>query len=163
MGLHWLNLVMTSDLSHFNKLREAALRILALREHSAAELTRKLLSKGFAQSDIERLVEELQSRDWLDETRFTESFVRSRVQQGYGPLRIRQDLRQRGVAESTQALALESYADLWLEAACKARHKRFGEAPPTDIKNRAKQARFLTYRGFTSEQIRAAFEWSAIE
>jgi len=154
---------MTTDLSNPNKLREAALRILALREHSAAELTRKLLNKGFEHSEIEVLVQELESRDWLDETRFAESYVRSRVQHGYGPLRIRQELRQRGVEENTQAMALETYADTWIEAACQARHKRFGEALPQDIKTRAKQARFLTYRGFTSEQIRTAFEWSEIE
>lgn len=163
MVFHWLNLVMTSDLNNPNKLREAALRILALREHSAQELTRKLFNKGFAQADIEALVLELESRDWLDETRFAESFVRSRVQQGYGPLRIRQELRQRGVDETTQAVALETYAETWIEAAFKARQKRFGEAPPQDLKTRAKQARFLTYRGFTSEQIRAALEGSAIE
>ncbi len=157
----WLHLTMTAD--NASKLRDSALRILTQREHSAQELQRKLEAKGFAREDITDLINELESQSWLDEARFTEVFVRSRVRQGYGPLHIRQELRQRGVADSTQVLALEVYADSWIDAACQARHKRFGEAAPQDIKQRAKQARFLTYRGFTSEHIRAAFDVSAVK
>jgi len=161
--LTWLTLTMSQDSLPPSKLRDTALRILAQREHSATELKRKLANKGFALADIETLVKELENQHWLDEARFAEMLVRSRVAQGYGPLHIRQDLRQRGVAENTQSLALETYADQWQECARQARCKRFGNSPPHTLKERAKQARFLTYRGFTSEQIRAAFAVSAFE
>ena len=179
MSLNWISCVMSQVISHQalyhphharhtimsqysqSDLRNAALRILTQREHSAKELEQKLIHKGFAAEDISALISELQQQDWLDEARFADAFVRSRMQHGYGPLRIRQELRQRGVGESVQALALESYADEWQDCVCRARVKRFGDDLPNNLKDRAKQTKFLTYRGFTSEQIRLALDTQA--
>ena len=92
----------------------------------------------------------------LSETRFAESFARSRVERGQGPVRIRRDLRRHGVSAEQVELALEAMAVDWFARATEVRERRFGEAPPADLRARSKQCRFLEYRGFTAEQIRAA-------
>lgn len=99
------------------------------------------------------------SEGLLSERRFTESFVRSRLNRGQGPLRIEADLRQRGVAAELieQYLAGQGEESGWSGTARAARRKRFGDEVPGDLSERARQARFLRSRGFTERQIRAAF------
>ncbi len=91
----------------------------------------------------------------ISDGRFAEFFVRSRVEKGYGPLRIRHELRQRGIAEDLIAESLAVYAAEWSSRAANVRRKQFGAALPEEIKDRVRQSRFLQYRGFTSDQVRA--------
>lgn len=79
-----------------------------------------------------------------------------RVGHGFGPVRIRRELRERGVASELATRALAAYARGWDERAAQAREKRFGPAPPADRRQWLRQARFLEYRGFTAEHIRHA-------
>lgn len=106
------------------------------------------------------LIDALTGEGLLSDRRFTETFVRSRLNRGQGPLRIEADLRQRGV----DAELIERYlvgagdeASDWGETARAARRKRFGDEVPEDFSERARQARFLRSRGFTERQIRDAF------
>jgi regulatory protein len=71
-------------------------------------------------------------------------------------LRIRVELREKGVAAEAIEAAIDHAATDWVQAAREARRRKFGLSPPGDYRERAKQARFLQYRGFSSEQIRAA-------
>ena len=71
-------------------------------------------------------------------------------------MRIRMQLRERGVEATAIDEALDTAAADWIESARDARRRRFGAEPPADWRERAKQARFLQYRGFSSDQIRAA-------
>jgi regulatory protein len=137
---------------------QVALALLARREHGQRELARKLAARGFPAEVVAAAVAALESSGALAEARFTETFVRSRVAKGRGPQRIRSELAQRGVAEADVALALGDADVDWLATARAARRKRFGAAPPSDFRERARQARFLEYRGFSREQIRAALE-----
>ena len=82
---------------------------------------------------------------------------------GHGPLRIRMDLRERGVADTDIDEALDTADEDWVAVAREARRKRFGAAGPADFRERARQGRFLQYRGFSSEQIRAALGPGDIE
>jgi regulatory protein len=141
--------------------RRTAVELLARREHSRLELTRKLAARGFPDDVITPALDALERSGALANARFTESFIRSRLARGQGPVRIRAELAERGVA-AEQAAELLQGADVdWRAAARDVRRKRFGAAPPRDFRERARQARFLQYRGFDAEHVRAALELDA--
>jgi len=135
-----------------------ALDLLARREHSRRELARKLGARGFPEGVIASALDDLERSGALAEARFTESFVRSRVAKGQGPARIRAELAQRGVAGEEVDGALREAGVDWRETIRAVRQKRFGPVLPRDYRERARQARFLEYRGFSSAEIRAALE-----
>lgn len=86
---------------------------------------------------------------WLNESRFTEAYTRSRASRGYGPIRIRQELLQRGVPDEIIDETLYSLPDInWQELGDAVRVKKFGEKKPTQYIERMKQLKFLHYRGF---------------
>jgi regulatory protein len=132
------------------------MNLLARREHSLAELRDKLTVRGFEAADIESTLADLAREGLADEGRFVEAFVASRIRKGQGPIRIRAELIERGIASETIARCLADARD-WRALAREVRAKRFGAAPPQDYRERARQARFLEYRGFTAEQVRACF------
>jgi len=107
---------------------------------------------------LAEVLEKLQTEGLVSDERFTEAFVRYRKNNGYGPMRIQAELRERGVSDKIQASYLDNSLNFgdaqWLEQAAQARCKRFGDALPKDYKEWARQARFLQYRGFTSDQSR---------
>jgi len=135
--------------------RATALDTLSRRDHVSAELTRKLIGKGFDRAVVDSVVERLQADRLLDDHRYVESFVALHAARGHGPVRVRADLRQMGVAEELVLEGVEAHTD-WLTPLRQARQKKFGGAPPTDYADRQRQARFLAYRGYTSAQIRLA-------
>lgn len=139
-------------------VRSAAVRLLAGREHSVLELTRKLCQKGYEASEVEQLADELVREGLLSDARFIEAFVRGRIERGSGPVRIRAELGTRGIDEASARAHLDLPQARWRELAELARRKRFGAARPRELKERARQARFLEYRGFTAEQIRAVLD-----
>ncbi|HET6655399.1 MAG TPA: regulatory protein RecX [Gammaproteobacteria bacterium] len=140
---------------------DIAVRLLVRREHSRAELQRKLAQRGCDAAEVDDALGTLERERLLSDDRFAEQFVRSRVERGAGPAKIRADLRQRGVADSIVADALEEYAADWRQRAQEVRRKRFGDALPDEYRERARQARFLQARGFTAEQIRQCLGLSA--
>ena len=111
-------------------VRKKAMDLLARREHTRAELERKLESAGFEADVVVAVVEALGNEGLQSDTRFVESFVQSRINQGKGPA--------------------------WLALAAEVRQKKFGRAAPADFKDKSRQMRFLQYRGFESDQIHAA-------
>jgi regulatory protein len=139
----------------------AALELLARREHSRRELTRKLAARGFPDDVVTSVLEKLERTGALADARFTDSFVRSRVSKGQGPQRIRAELAQRGISDEEADGVLRAAEVDWLATIRAVRAKRFGAEPPRDYAERARQARFLQYRGFDSAQIRAALEFDA--
>lgn len=147
-------------------LRKKAMDLQARREHSVAELQQKLLSharkKELNTELIVAVIDELQAEGLVSDERFTEAFVHYRKNNGYGPRRIQTELRERGVDEKIQATYLDFADPQWLKQVELVRRKRFGDSMPEDYKERARQARFLQYRGFTTDQARRALagdEW----
>lgn len=141
--------------------RRAGLDLLARREHSRLELRRKLTARGFEVPVVDAALDALEESGALAAARFTESFIRSRVAKGQGPVRIRAELAQRGIgADEAEQLLREADLD-WRSLARTARAKRFGPEPPRDYAERARQARFLEYRGFDGAAMRAALELDA--
>lgn len=143
------------------ELRNAAIGLLARREHSRRELTQKLV-KRFAQLDeysadvVDDLLNDLAESDLQSDERFCESYVRMRCRKGYGPVRVGMELRERGVSDNLVQQWLNDEQFDWYEGAASAWQKKFGRLP-ADHKERAKQQRFLQYRGFTSDQIREVY------
>lgn len=136
----------------------AAIHLLASREHSSAELRRKLSAKDFPEAEIDDVLASLEQEGLLSNERYAECYVRSRINKGYGPLHIQAQLRERGI-DSTFSIPLIKPNDAqWLDSARAAQRKRFGEGLPTDLRERARQARFLQQRGFTAEQIKVALQ-----
>jgi regulatory protein len=136
--------------------KRRALDLLARREHSRLELERKLAARGFAVDTIAVALDDLERSGALAGDRFAESFIRSRASKGQGPVRVRAELAARGV-DATQAAASLAEAGIdWAEIADAVRRKRFGAEVPRDFKERARQARFLEYRGFGRAEIERA-------
>jgi regulatory protein len=142
------------DRSHdTTEVRDAAIRLLAQREHSADELRRKLRRRRYAVATIANVVESLDAARSVSDERFAESFVRVRSERGQGPLKIRAELRERGVSDGVVDEVMTATADFWLERAQKARVKRFGTALPSDRDGWNRQARFLAQRGYPADLI----------
>jgi regulatory protein len=137
--------------------RKIALDILARREHSVAELREKLQSREFPAEDIEQTLSALIGDGLLSEQRFIDSFLASYTRRGHGPLWLRAELERRGIDAARISAALAGQAVDWASQARTVREKRFGPDQPADYKDRARQSRFLQYRGFTSEHIRQTF------
>ena len=136
--------------------RKKAMDYLARREHSREELCRKLEKAGFDENTSLDVIEELRRDGLQSDSRFVEAFVQSRISQGKGPSRIRADLRERGVSDATIEEGLNTVDVDWYTLAFEARHKKFGRALPSDFEDKARQMRFLQYRGFESDHIQAA-------
>ena len=125
---------------------EQAVVLLARREHSAAELRQKLQQAGHETDKIHDALTTLQQNGLQDDQRFAEAYIRSRLLRGYGELRIRQELKQKGVADDLANLSIQQAEIDWFALAAEVRRKRFGEQCPDDFKDRARQMRFLQYR-----------------
>ena len=135
-----------------------ALGLLARREHSRAELLARLVRAGHERAEAQRTVEDLAGQGLVSDTRFAEAFIRSRIEHGGGPLRIRRDLEVRGVESSIVERLLDPDGEAWEARARGAREKRFGAALPAERNEAARQSRFLLGRGFTRRQVRRAIE-----
>jgi regulatory protein len=138
-------------------IRHAALDLLARREHSTAELRERLSRKlGHDAALIEAALEQLATEGLLDDTRFSESFIRMHRRKGHGPLRILHELRQRGVDGALAEELVDARGDEWIELARDWRARRFGAAEPRSTADWQRQARHLQTRGFSTEQVRRA-------
>ncbi|MFI2816910.1 regulatory protein RecX [Vreelandella piezotolerans] len=139
--------------------RDVAIQLLARREYSRVELARKLQQKSFDGDDIEACLDALAEQSLQSDARFAESFVRSRIARGQGVIRIKGELRQRGIDQETLTAALaaveEREAIDWFELAKETLARRY-DSPGDTPKERAKRERFLATRGFDFEQIRYA-------
>jgi len=135
-------------------LRDAALRLLARREHSYRELSQKLRQRGWPEPELEQVLSDLAEQGLQSDERFVESFVRSRAQKAYGPMRIRAELGQRGIERAQIDRALrESDAD-WLELAGNWYERRYRGTPPADLKDRSRRQQALARRGFDHSIVR---------
>jgi len=138
--------------------RQQALDLLARREHSRRELERKLSARSYASGVIADTLDALERAGLLDAARFAESFVRSRIARGQGPLRIQRELAERGLAADESERAFAALEIDWTALARSVRAKKFGARIPQVFAERARESRFLQYRGFTSDQIRAVLD-----
>jgi regulatory protein len=129
--------------------------LLARRDLSSTELRQKLRAKKFDETTTAVVMAELTQEGILDDARFAQNYVAYHARRGQGPLRIAAELRRLGLAASLVDAALAAGPD-WRSVALKVRRAKFGLQPPQNWPQKARQARFLQYRGFSSDHIRAA-------
>lgn len=134
--------------------KNKALRALARREYGAEELKRKLRAAGFDPSEVDGTIQELLRGGLVSDRRFIEALARNRRERGYGPIRVKRELRERGVAEEDYAALVNEHDPEWVKKGEELRRRRFGSAMPADYREWARQARFLQARGYSGEQIR---------
>ena len=133
-------------------LKGRALRLLGTREHSRAELEKRLAAHEEASGELHRALDELQAKGFINEQRVLESVLHRRAAK-LGTTRIRQELQGKGLAPEAVLEAVEQLRATEVERAREVWRKKFGE-PPLDANERAKQMRFLASRGFGGEAIR---------
>ena len=137
--------------------RRRAMDLLARREHSRLELERKLAAKSFDPAVVADVLDELENDGLLSGERFAQSFVEARYAKGQGPRRIRAELAERGIDAADDVLRDPRFD--WRRLARETRVKRFGREAPADLKDKARQVRFLEYRGFGHDDIKHALEF----
>ncbi|MDE2149150.1 MAG: regulatory protein RecX [Gammaproteobacteria bacterium] len=135
--------------------RVRAVRALARREHSAAELRRRLIARGVPAPLADQAVRECTEHGWQSDARYAEAMLRQRTMQSYGPLRIAAELAAADVATPLIRRALAVTETDWVQRAAELRARRFG-APPRCAADWQRQYRFLVQRGFSAEQASAA-------
>ena len=136
-------------------IKVSALRYLARREYSRVELYRKLSQKFSAVDAIQAVLDELREQGYQSDTRFTESFIRAKVNAGNGPFKIKIELREKGICESTALAAFDRQSVDWLALAENVKQKRFGVewVDTLSLDELSKQVRYLKNKGFYQEHI----------
>ncbi|PXX98237.1 regulatory protein RecX [Halomonas sp. LBP4] len=139
--------------------RDDAIRLLARREYSRAELLERLSARGHEAADIQACLDALAEQGLQSDARFAESFLRSRIARGQGPLKIRAELERRGIdreriRDAFAELEGQGEAD-WFALAREALARRF-TGPGDTPRERARRERFLAGRGFAFDQLRHA-------
>jgi regulatory protein len=133
-----------------NELRSRAIKLLARREHTRAELAGKLATQG-TQEEIETVLADLECSGLLSDARAASAYVRGHAAR-FGASRLRQTLRTKGVAAELIEAQVAELPDE-IDRAREIWAKKFGSTP-ADAREWAKQARFLQSRGFASDVIR---------
>ena len=133
-------------------LKGRALRLLSGREHSRAELERKLRPHETEPGELARALDDLEARGFINEQRVLESVVHRRAAK-MGAARVRQELQAKGLNPDAVAQAVADLQGSEVERARVVWRKKFGE-PPADAAERGKQMRFLASRGFGGDAIR---------
>lgn len=130
-----------------------ALRLLTRREHGAMELCSKLERKGFGYEESKAALEECQRLGFQNDSRFVESYSRSRIRQGYGPLKIIQELKMKGIDPELIQQAVELEPSYWLSHARDIWQKKTKGKRDLSLNELQKLKRFLLYRGFNMDII----------
>src|SRR5690349_16214133 len=130
-----------------------AVALLARRDYSTSELRKKLKERGYLEGAIEPVLIDLEETRKLDDQRYGNNVVAYRARRGHGPARIRHELRQSGLKDDQIEEAVKTGEDApdFVALAREARRRKFGPELPQDRKEWARQARFLQYRGFSTD------------
>ncbi|HFZ8995408.1 TPA: recombination regulator RecX [Citrobacter freundii] len=153
----------TSQRSAWSRLLDRAVRILAVRDHSEQELRRKLAAPVMGKNgpeaidatteDYDRVIAWCHEHHYLDDNRFVSRFIASRSRKGYGPARIRQELKQKGIARDAIEKAMRECDIAWGELAREQAIRKYGQPLPQAFAEKVKVQRFLLYRGYLMEDI----------
>ena len=134
-------------------LKGRALRYLSAREHSRAELVRKLARYEQEPGELERVLDDLQAKGFISQERVVASVLNRRAAH-LGAARVRQELQSKGIDAALVKDAVAGLQDSELERARAVWLRRFGDSPPADARQWARQMRFLMARGFSGDVVR---------
>ncbi len=140
------------------ELRRAAMDFLARREHSRQELALKLQRREHPQHSIDKVLDELHEDGLQSDSRFAESYLRSRVAKGDGPLKIQAALQQRGVAQHIIENCLADAAIDWGQQLRVVWQKKYHGEVAEDAHSKGRQLRFLQSRGYPADSIFRLFK-----
>ena len=138
------------------EVRDIAVRCLGRREYAIEELRRKLIQRGADSEITDTVINELADENLVSDQRFTEMYVRMRIRRLFGPLKIRGELRSRGINDRLIAEVMPGGDDTWFDGASQWARKRCSGEP--DYATRVKMYRSLMNRGFTHEQANVALD-----
>jgi regulatory protein len=134
---------------------DKALGLVARREHSRVQLKTKLRQSGYEGEETAAAIDRLGEQQYQDDERFAGMLLRSRIAQGYGPMRLRMELKTHGLGDAKiRELLGEAEVD-WLASAANQLRRRYGSAGAADPAERAKRAQFLLRRGFDGSTVRS--------
>lgn len=139
-------------------IKNAALALLARREHSKQELLTKLGQQFPDNERLEQQIENLVEDDLQSDKRFVESFIRVKKEHGKGPAFIKHELRKRGISEYLIAAYVYDRDEEWMRLAKKVYTRKFGTASVVDNRDKARRIRFMVSRGFPFESIASLLE-----
>jgi len=134
---------------------DKALGLLARREHSRKELKTKLRQGGYEGEEAAAALDRLGDQHYQDDDRFAEVLLRSRIAQGYGPMRVRVELKSHGLADARIRELLDDAEVDWNASATSQLRRRYGSAGTNDPAERARRAQFLLRRGFAAATVRS--------
>ena len=135
-------------------IRKKILDLLSRREHSKYELVLKLERRVDSSDKLLKEIDKLSDQNLQSDERFSESYIRSRYNSGFGPSRIKYDLSKRRVAESIINDAFREIDLNWLEKLKKENIKKYGNENPKNMQELSKRTKFFVQRGFDQEMIR---------
>lgn len=157
----------SDELSPEVRCYDTALRILAIRGHSARQLRAKLLRRKFDAALVDEILLRVTREGWLDEQRFAGELVRSRARKLHGPRRITRELENAGVsgevarASIREHLSDEDLADQ-LRVACdkklRAMARRYDREYLRSDEARNKLANYLVAQGYDSSAVIGAVD-----
>ena len=134
---------------------DKALGLLARREHSRKELKTKLRLSGYDGDETATALDQLGAQHYQDDDRFAEVLLRSRIAQGYGPLRLHVELKSHGVPDARIRELLEEADADWDALAAAQLRRRYSATGGADHAARARRAQFLLRRGFSAATVRS--------
>lgn len=146
------------DFLDASDLRRGIVDLLSRRDYSRLELLRKFRDRCEDSDQLEQILDDFQQRQWQSDLRFAESYLNSRFQRGIGPLRLRQELREKGIDSHTIELVFDAFDGDWFENLYRIAEKKSKSIKENDKNKKQKLFRFLAYRGFTSEQISSVID-----
>ena len=133
---------------------DKALGLLARREHSRKELKTKLRQGGYEGEETTDAIDRLGEQHYQDDDRFAEVLLRSRISQGYGPMRLRVELKSHGLADARIREVMDEAEVDWDASAAAQLRRRYGGAGTSDPAERNRRAQFLLRRGFAAATVR---------
>jgi len=148
------SLLVLTETDQILDIEQAAIRLLAQNEHTVRQLKTKLRKKDFDADAIDTVVQDLQHRNLLSDERFAEQYLLMRSRKGFGPVRIQQEMYEKGVEDSLIAITMDDADIDWHELMRETLLKKYGPASVLNYEERARRARFLEYRGFPAALIR---------
>ena len=139
-----------------SQIEAVCLRLLTRREHSQKELLDKLALRGFQRDEVEPVIDALAEQNWQNDGRYAECYVRQRIASGYGPVRIRYELQQRGINDVDLNAQVEEHGgweNLLMDVYC----NKYDDEKSLTQNEWLKRSRFLQQRGFSGEMIKHLF------
>jgi len=148
-----LKLIKRAHKDTLKDVRRRAMDLLTRREHGVSELSRKLKTKGFDPGLVDEVIQDLADDNLVSDQRFCESMINSRFNRGYGSVKVRYELRSKGIADQIIDDVMDELAPDWQQVLVDLIKKKYAGSLSGTPAERAKKVRFLSSRGFPQELI----------